>query len=230
MAPLRTHCAADRDGREFRAFCCVAGLALAVGLACGLARADDVDTPRPHSLFVMRRDGSDVRHVVHVEGYTSMASPRWSHDGQRLVFAARNTQGEPSRGFVVGVDGTGLRDLGPRASSDWSPDDKQFAFAAVAQRSDKDGIYVQNTNGRSKQYLSPGAAPRWSPDGSQIAFLLDGLKILDLIDSSTRSAFAADEKIERVLGRLRLVARRGTVGRRGGARQRGPRTGDRRRR
>ncbi len=175
-----------------------AGILLSVA-ACqtgGAARADEAKVIQPRSLFVMDRDGSHVRHVVHVEGYASLGSPRWSHDGTRLVFDGRNADSPQSHFFDVASDGTGLRDVGPGADADWSPDDKQFAFAASGSDSLKLGLFVQNVDGRGKQYLAAGAAPRWAPDGSSIAFQPAGLKILDLADASTRDVLPLDKKIK----------------------------------
>lgn len=170
-------------------------LSVAACLTGGEARAEESGTPQPRSLFVMDRDGTNVRHVVHVEGYVSLGSPRWSHDGKRLAFDGRAADSAQNHFFDVAVDGTELRDIGPGAAADWSPDDKQFAFNAGVSDSLKQGLYVQNVDGRGKQYLAAGAAPRWSPDGSSIAFQPAGLKILDLIDGSSRDLLALDEKI-----------------------------------
>ncbi|MEX0678198.1 MAG: hypothetical protein WD063_14035 [Pirellulales bacterium] len=150
----------------------------------------------PRALYVMRPDGSDVRHVVSVEGFAACASPRWSHDGQRLVFDADSGKPEGNRLFMAGADGKELVAVGPGSQADWSPDDKQFAFSGGGKTSLKPGIWVQNVNGRAVQWLAPGSGPRWSPDGSQIALVADGLlHVLDQIDSSRRAMFDAGDKI-----------------------------------
>ena len=171
-------------------------IGLATTAVFGLhAYAEESGTPPPHSLFVMDRDGSNVRHVIHVEGYAALWSPRWSHDGKRLVFDGRPADSTQNHLFDAAVDGTELREIGPGAAADWSPDDKQYAFNAGASDSPKQGLYVQNVDGRGKQYLAAGAAPRWAPDGSLIAFQPAGLKILDLVDASTRDVLALDKKV-----------------------------------
>jgi WD40 repeat protein len=175
----------------------LAALLWIVAAACGTTetRANEL---KPRTLFVMKADGSDVRHIVHVEGFRSLGAPRWSHDGRRLVFDARNPQPDANRCFVVGVEGQGLVDVGAGALCDWSPDDKQFAFAAGPNASLKKGIWVQNSDGRGRQWLSLGIAPHWSPDGSRIAFTLGALKILDLADSSTRTLPWPDRQPRRI--------------------------------
>ncbi len=170
-------------------------LAVAACLARGDARGEEAAVPRPHSLFVMDRDGTNVRHVVHVAGYASLSSPRWSHDGKRLVFDGRHADSDARRVFEVAADGAKLRDVGPGAAADWSPDDKQFAFTAGGSGSLKQGFYVQNVDGRGKQYLAAGTAPRWSPDGSSIAFQSTELKILDLVDGRARDVLTLDKKV-----------------------------------
>jgi Tol biopolymer transport system component len=59
-------------------------------------------------------------------------SPRFSHDGSRIVFLRiRNGDPELSAVKVVNSDGTGQRQLTPydmRASQPWSPDDSRIVF------------------------------------------------------------------------------------------------------
>jgi WD40 repeat protein len=143
-------------------------------------------------------DGTNLRHLVHVEGYATLGSPRWSHDGKRVVFDGRKTGSAQGQLFDVAADGTDLREIGPGTLPDWSPDDKQYAFTATGSDSTKLGIYVQNVDGRGRQFLVAGTAPRWSPDGSSMAFQPGGLMLLDLVDASTRNILALDNKIRRI--------------------------------
>lgn len=162
----------------------------------GAARADET---QPRALFVMRRDGSDVRQVVSLAAYAACGSPRWSHDGKRLVFDAASDKSGGNRLFITGVDGKNLANVGPGSQADWSPDDKQFTFSGGGNTALKEGIWVQNVDGRGDQWLAPGSAPHWSPDGSQIALVADNrLHILDQIDSSRRAVFDAGDKITAV--------------------------------
>jgi WD40 repeat protein len=165
-------------------------------LLCGAVRADE---KQARALFVMRPDGSEVRKVVSVKDYLFCGSPRWSHDGKRLVFDGRNPMGDANRLFAVDADGGNLASVGPGSHADWSPDDQQFAFAAGLNTSLKKGVWVQNVDGRGDQWLAAGLAPRWSPDGSLIALVAGGgLHVLDQIESGQRPLFEPGDKITAV--------------------------------
>jgi WD40 repeat protein len=164
-------------------------------LHAGATRAAEA---QPRSLFVMNRDGSGVRNVSQIEGYQSLGSPRWSHDGKRLVFDACNVDSAANRCFAVAADGSGLADVAPGALADWSPDDKQLAFAGGQNASLKKGIWVQNTSGQGRQWLATGTAPHWSPDGGQIAHVADTLMILDLAQGTNRAVFEPTERITNI--------------------------------
>ncbi len=170
-------------------------LLLAACISWADVRGEESEQQPTHSLFVMDRDGTNVRHLVHVDGFATLGSPRWSHDGKRLVFDGRTAESEQAQLFDVAADGSGLREIGPGMLPDWSADDKQYAFTASGNDSTRLGVYVQNVDGRGRQFLAAGTAPRWSPDGSSIAFQSAGLKLLDLIDASTRAILPLDEKI-----------------------------------
>ena len=67
---------------------------------------------KPFAVYVMKLDGSQVRKVAQVEGYTIHEAARWSHDGKRVVFSAVNANSRRRRLLVVNMDGSGLRNLG----------------------------------------------------------------------------------------------------------------------
>ncbi len=156
--------------------------------------AAEPDQP-PRTLFVMKLDGSAVRGVVFVEAFKWLGSPRWSHDGKRLAFAASGEQ--PGRCLIVDVAGKNLFDLGAGSRPDWSPDDKQILFEVphVGRAS----LWVQNADGKASSWLANGHAARWSPDGSQIA-TLGPLRILDVVDLSERFVFGNDKQPGITLG------------------------------
>ncbi len=128
-----------------------------------------------------------------VDGFDSHGSPRWSHDGKRLVFDAFDDASGQGKAFIVHLDGTQLQEVGTKITPDWSPDDKQLIFHS---RGDNlpEGIYVQNLDTQGRVRLSGGTWPRWSPEGMHIAFC-DGnmLKVLDLVDMS--ETLVIDEKL-----------------------------------
>ncbi len=154
----------------------------------------------PIAVFIMKVDGSEVRRVGEVRGFTRHGAPRWSHDGKRLAFDARESEAPDAafKFFVVNVDGTGLKEMGESGMPDWSPDDKQIAYFCRSKNL-KWGTWVQNADGKGRNWLSPGFAPRWSPDGGQLAFVHDGdLMTIDLVEDTQRRL--VDEHFEEIAG------------------------------
>ena len=137
-------------------------------------------------IFVMKLDGSEERKVVQVEGFGSHGTPRWSHDGKRLVFDAYHGPNDDGKSFVVNLDGSGLTEVGEHGAADWSPDDKQLVFFSEGGNL-QSGVWVQNLDGKGRERLTDGGWPRWSPDGSKIAFCDEvTLKLLDLATGEER--------------------------------------------
>ncbi|MEX0678197.1 MAG: hypothetical protein WD063_14030 [Pirellulales bacterium] len=142
--------------------CAASLLALVVGVE---APAQVPVSDDPTAVFVMKADGSDVRKVAQVEGYEDHEAPRWSHDGKRLVFDARNRATRERSCFAVGADGTGLAEVAKGRFADWSPDDRQIAFQVDGADGSSE-IYVQNLDGQGLAKIAEGRSPRWSLDGS----------------------------------------------------------------
>ncbi len=165
-------------------------LLFAVGLGSWISAAAALAADTPTAIFVMKVDGSEVRRVAEVAGRLATV-PRWSHDGEQLVFDA----GVPSKGdadrrlYVVQADGSGMRTLGVGAAADWSPDDKQLVFCVAGNDAASSGIFVQNANGQGRVRLADsGIAPRWSPRGEALLFLEGGtMVVLDLFRSEQRA-------------------------------------------
>jgi Tol biopolymer transport system component len=77
------------------------------------------------SIHVMKRDGTGQRKVFDVatlpgDTFSNFTKAAWSPDGTKLVFAAGNPQ--TSHLYIVGIDGTGIRQLTTGAVTDESPD------------------------------------------------------------------------------------------------------------
>jgi TolB protein len=136
-------------------------------------------------LYVMRPDGTGVRRITDRNG----EYPAWSPDGRRLAFMS----GQPdARGsdpnydiFVVGVDGTGLKQLTTWSHEDgwpaWSPDGRWIAYTSTRDNHGQlhgaggpyTAIYLMRPDGSAKRrllYGVYGTLPTWSPDGRMIMF------------------------------------------------------------
>jgi len=124
---------------------------------------------RTDAIYVMKANGSQARKVVQLDGYADHGSPRWSPDGQRILFHAVDTNSRASELFIVKPDGTGLKKIGDGARPDWSPDGKQIAFDSGNE------VFVQNVDGQGRERIGAGESPRWSPDGSKIAVVDDDM-------------------------------------------------------
>jgi Tol biopolymer transport system component len=143
----------------------------------------------PGALYVMDRDGSGARALVGPTTdpclCTLAGQARWSPDGQTIAFPIRS-DGTESRIYVMGADGSGLRQLGHETGSwietdpAWSPDGDQIAFNRW-QRDDAGDWQVRAigivplTGGPVGSLgvapASEGALIEWSPDGRSILSL-----------------------------------------------------------
>ena len=90
--------------------------------------------PTELELFVMDRDGSNVRQVTRLGG--ANFAPSWHPDGKRLIFSSNhhNPKGRNFDLFLINVDGTGLERVTFNETFDgfpmFSPDAKRLVFAS----------------------------------------------------------------------------------------------------
>ncbi len=129
--------------------------------------------PGNYEIYSMSIGGDDVVRLTN-NGYTEYG-PRWSPDGQRIVFSSWRS--ERLGLYIMEADGSNERPVGQQQGSDgnpsWSPNGLMLCFD-----SDRNGcraIYTMMTDGTQLRQLTPDTVdsycPDWSPDGSEIAFV-----------------------------------------------------------
>jgi eukaryotic-like serine/threonine-protein kinase len=136
-------------------------------------------------IWIAQSDGSGAMLLTRGAAGRNRGSPRWSHDGKRIVFDSASDDAV-RRAYVM--DATGGA---PRLVSDahanypsWSHDDKWIYFAS--NRSGRVEVWRVAADGGAPEQVtrSGGTAPRVSPDGRTLyyrrgtalyATMLDGL-------------------------------------------------------
>lgn len=107
---------------------------------------------------------------------SGLGCPKWSPDGQQILFASLGTNWEI---YVIGVGGTPLIQLTDNSNNDtmpsWSPDGQYIAFV-----SDQDGspeIYIMDAQGLEAHQVTVGEndalCPAWSPNGQYLTYRAD---------------------------------------------------------
>ena len=90
--------------------------------------------PTTLEIFVMNRDGSNLRQVTHLGG--ANFAPAWTADGKRIIFASNShdPRGRDFDIYLVNLDGTGLERVTFNDSFDgfpmFSPDGRKLAFGS----------------------------------------------------------------------------------------------------
>lgn len=121
-------------------------------------------------IYLVKRDGTDLRPLVTGTEYNNHGSPDWSNMGQLIAYDA--WKGSPAEFrkahvFVVRSDGTGLKDLGDGAIPQISPDGKRIVFC----RYQPQGVWIMNSDGTEREMLeADGWGPTWSRDGKFLSY------------------------------------------------------------
>ena len=174
-------------------------------------QSDQGGAPGQQGVFVMRRNGSDVRRVTTAPEGSFDGAPRYSPDGDRLVFTRYDDSG--SALFTVRTSGERLRQITSFAlgagDADWSPDGRRIVFEAYPSPSSRGDVYVVRDDGTGLRNLTGNpdtngsGDPVWSPDGKQILFLQglleDGERRFGLATmkaNGSQRAFISDEPLE----------------------------------
>jgi Tol biopolymer transport system component len=140
-------------------------------------------------LWQSKADGSD-RHELSFPP-TQVGLPRWSPDGTKIAFSAR----QPSKTwqlFVIPAEGGDPAQLTSGDSDaldpSWSPDGNSLAFGG-GLRSNENAIHVLNLKTRQLTTLPDSArlfSPRWSPDGRHLLALKVDSQALVVYDFTLR--------------------------------------------
>ena len=144
-----------------------------------------VDDEIEHSaIAIMNLDGSG-RHVVYQGAPFSsdLNYPVFSPDGKQLVFERGNSHTASPAGkkavFVIGVDGSNLRQLTPWAENDgdnpdWSPNGRWILFRSFVDASPQSQIFLIHPDGTGRKqvtHFKKGThvtSSSFSPDGTSI--------------------------------------------------------------
>jgi TolB protein len=163
------------------------GRRIAYSDSSGTVRADG--RPEFSEIAIMNAGGSGARRITHLTEGSPYAmdikNPAWSPDGKTIVFEVEHlaSADPPNRHalFIVGADGSGLRQLtdwGLNAGDgpDWSPDGKRILFRTVsASNHDRGNLYTVSPDGSGLKRLTnyPNktvGTGSFSPDGRWIVF------------------------------------------------------------
>jgi TolB protein len=142
-----------------------------------------LDPSHHGTLFSVKPDGSDpvelsppALSVVHLDFFDRVGAD-WSPDSSRVVFAAIKSGGRFTTAlFVVGADGTGLRQITPSGigalSAQWSPNGALIAFTSGCCGFPQAWVVHPNGTGLSQVTTPVDRAvfltPVWSPDSTKV--------------------------------------------------------------
>jgi Tol biopolymer transport system component len=130
---------------------------------------------------VMNSDGTGETTLPDDPSVIVRYEPRWSRDGQSIVYSAVKRTTGTTGVYTMTASGTGIKLLsdGPliqgtlnlkgRNNPDFSPDGSKIVFTAFG--AEDHAFLVMNADGTNETVLAKarfGRFPRWSPDGTKI--------------------------------------------------------------
>jgi Tol biopolymer transport system component len=139
------------------------------------------------AIYVMSSDGTEQKTLTSPGYAQADFSPRWSPDGQEIVFSRSYEWGSFKEIFVMKADGSGEINLtnfqatrdDPQAWADaggarWSPDGTKIGFHQTSKVYGlRTNVWTMNPDGSDRRRLTTGLRefnPEWSPDSARIAF------------------------------------------------------------
>ncbi len=136
---------------------------------------------RGRYIYVMNRDGSDIRQLT--SGEFADFNPSFAPDGRHVIFdRSELALGQRSHIFSVAIDGSGLRQVSSGAASDqdpvYTPNGRRIVFVSDRRRSgrrDHSNIFSMRPDGSRVRLLIGGPRsefdPDVSPNGRKIVFV-----------------------------------------------------------
>jgi len=129
-------------------------------------------------LYTRRLDGSEPTRLIDDSGFTAM--PRWSVDGQQLVFAG--DRGDSWAIWSVDHRGENPRCVSGELDMDlvlplWSPDGQQMAVTIVGDMPylvDLQRAWMEQAGPQRRPEAAGWLATSWSPDGRWLALTREG--------------------------------------------------------
>jgi WD40 repeat protein len=129
-------------------------------------------------IYVIDRDGQNMRLVISRDHRDFPAGLSWSPDGQQLLFTSGTTR-EQTQVCVVYQDGAHkdcIKDIPYLSSVAWSPDGGKIAFIAGQYETDTD-LYIMNNAGDNLVKITNSGQSRdmplafaWSPDSRRLVY------------------------------------------------------------
>jgi Tol biopolymer transport system component len=149
----------------------------------------DDSSNKNSELYKVNIDGTGLTQLTH-DPRTSPGSPRWSPNGERIVFIATdNDPAESSNFYLMKPDGSGLTQIqNPYGYAQWSSDGRQFVFHPMPRdlvdgvlspnekrliASSRQGLISLNIDGSDWVQLTNNPKDRilfWSPDSKRILY------------------------------------------------------------
>lgn len=131
------------------------------------------------SVWVVRADGSNPRHILDLPQEVFTYGPAWSPRGDVIVMTSTLTGRTPVQVLSVAPDGTGLHPLVSHGYLSiqpvWAPDGQQLAFSYAGPESDGWRLHVVAPDGTGEREVANSEQgplyPAWSPDGKRLAFM-----------------------------------------------------------
>jgi Tol biopolymer transport system component len=141
-------------------------------------------------LFVMDRDGSNVRPIVQTPN-ADEGSPAFSPDGTKIAYDSDEAGAGNFEIYVVPLGGGNRRRLTQHPARDlapaWAPDGQSIAFMSDRDSRPEFDVYRMTPEGSNVERLTKDAThwfPQYSPDGTRLAMHV--WRDVHILDLSTR--------------------------------------------